>query len=208
MTMNKNTISIPPINGNKPEHLLILLHGWGANSQDLAPLAPIFNLPDFQFIFPDAPFPHPQVPGGRAWYALDDENYKGLEESREQLFQWVVSLEKTIGVPLERTILAGFSQGGAMTLDVGLNFGLPLAGLCSLSGYLHFQPQATNEPLPPVLLVHGIYDPVVPVVSAKIAHKELQQIGVKLEYQEFQMGHEITPPVIELMERFIKKSLA
>ena len=163
----------------------------------------MFELPDFQFIFPDAPFSHPQVPGGRAWYDLGTQNGPGLEESRERLFQWIVSLEKTTGVPLEKTILSGFSQGGAMTLDVGLNFGLPLARLCSLSGYLHFQPQKSEVPTPPVLIVHGRDDLVVPVTAAQTAQKELKDIGVKVVYREFEMGHEITPPVLTLMQRFM-----
>jgi phospholipase/carboxylesterase len=163
----------------------------------------MFNLPDYQFIFPDAPFPHPQVPGGKAWYALETENYTGIEESRETLFQWIVSLEATTGVPLERTILSGFSQGGAMALDVGLNFGLPLAGLCCLSGYLHFQPYKIDQPTPPILIAHGRQDLVVPVTAAQSAQRELKEIGIQVEYREFDMGHEITPPVLALMQRFI-----
>lgn len=180
---------------------MIALHGWGANAQDLAPLAPMFDLPSYQFIFPDAPFPHPQVSWGRAWYSLETSNYEGLSESRQKLLEWLLSLESTTGIPLSRTFLSGFSQGGAMTLDVGLQ--LPLAGLCSLSGYLQAKPQATDTILPPVLIVHGRQDMVVPIQAAQKARDELTALGINVTYQEFEMGHEIQPDVLTLMQNFI-----
>ena len=93
----------------------------------------MFNLPEYQFLFPDAPYSNSYR--GRMWYSLRNQDYQGLTASRQQLTDWLKSLESTTGVPLSRTILAGFSQGGAMTLDVGIT--LPLAGLVCLSGYLH-----------------------------------------------------------------------
>ena len=199
--MSLDVISIPPASGNLPKYLLVALHGWGANAQDLASLSSLFNLSEYQFIFPNAPFPHPQTPSGRAWYSLETKDYSGLAKSRQLLVEWLQSLEKTTGVPLSRTILSGFSQGGAMTLDVGLN--LPLAGLCCLSGYLHSQPVASNSTLPPVLIVHGRQDPIVPLKAAQRARDELTALGVTVEYQEFDMGHEVQPPVLTLMQRFI-----
>lgn len=174
------------------------LHGWGANAQDLAPFASLFNLSHYQFVFPNAPYAHPQVPGGRAWYALES-GYQGLPESRQQLLDWLLTLASTTGVPLEQTILSGFSQGGAMTLDVGL--GLPLAGLCVLSGYLHAAPAGGVSP--PVLLVHGRQDPVVPLPAAQKAQAELTAAGVAVEYREFEMGHEIIPAVLAVMRSFV-----
>ncbi len=206
MTANSSiqAISVPPSQGEKPTHLLVALHGWGANAQDLAPFARMFALPKFEFIFPNAPFAHPQVPGGRAWYALDTNEYRGLSQSRQLLLEWLQSLEENTGVPLQRTFMAGFSQGGAMTLDVGLS--LPLAGLCSLSGYLHAQPQIKGDRFPPVLIVHGRQDLVVPLQAAQQAKKELDALGVNVEYREFNMGHEIQPPVLTLMEEFIRNN--
>lgn len=195
-------ISVPPSRGEKPTHLLVALHGWGANAEDLAPFAQMFDLPQFGYLFPNAPFAHPQVPGGRAWYALDSNEYRGLPQSRQLLLEWMQSLEENTGVPLHRTFMAGFSQGGAMTLDVGLS--LPLAGLCSLSGYLHAQPQAKGDRFPPVLIVHGRQDPVVPVQAAQQAREKLNALGINVEYREFNMGHEIQPPVLTLIEEFIR----
>ena len=152
-------------------------------------------------LFPNAPFPHPHVPGGRAWYSLENKEYTGLAESRQQLREWLQTLENSTNVPLSSTILGGFSQGGAMTLDVGLN--LPLAGLCCLSGYLHSKPQATNSGFPPVLIIHGRQDQVVPIQAAQRARDELTALGVDVEYHEFNMGHEIQLEVLELVSRFI-----
>lgn len=202
--MTLDVITIAPSNKSKPKYLLVALHGWGSNPQDMASLAPSFNLPDYQFILPAGPFAHPVAPGGKAWYSLENKDYRGLSQSRQLLKQFLESLAKTTGIPLSRTILSGFSQGGAMTLDVGLN--LPLAGLCCLSGYLHSTPTATNGNIPPVLIVHGYRDAIVPIEAAQKAKNTLIDLGAKVEYQEFDMGHEILPPVVKLMENFIIKN--
>ncbi|MEL6929157.1 MAG: prolyl oligopeptidase family serine peptidase, partial [Cyanobacteria bacterium J06600_6] len=130
----------------------------------------------------------------------------GLAESRELLINWLNSLEEATGVPLERTIMAGFSQGGAMTLDVGLT--LPLAALCSFSGYLHYEPQTQSErSYPPTLIIHGTEDPVVPLQAAEKARSELTQIGVGVEYQTFNMAHEVKDEAIALFKEFITKEV-
>jgi len=198
-----NAIAVPPSSGNPPDHLLVLLHGWGADANDLVPLAQVFDLPHYQCLFPNAPFPHPEVPSGLAWYALETPDYYGLAESRQQLRDWLLSLEDQTGVPLSHTVLGGFSQGGAMTLDVGLE--LPLAGLFSLSGYLHFQPHALTTPIPPILMVHGKQDFVVPIEAARQTRDALNRINAKIEYHEFNMGHEIPQIVLNLVEKFIKQ---
>ena len=180
--------------------MIVALHGWGANAEDLADLAPFLNLPDYQFLFPDAPFPHPYSSVGRAWY--DFQQNEGIQESRQLLTDWLATLENETGVPLSRTILSGFSQGGAMTLDVGLN--LPLAGLVSLSGYLHPITQGTKlDAVPPTLIIHGIRDSVVPVTAAQNAKDTLTSLGVAVQYQEFNMGHEVIPAVLNLMRSFV-----
>ncbi|MBE9146837.1 alpha/beta hydrolase, partial [Planktothrix mougeotii] len=140
-------------------------------------------------------------PLGRAWYALETPEYKGLTETQNQVKEWVESLEASTGVPLSKTILGGFSQGGAMALDVGRYF--PLAGLISLSGYLHFSPEPLDHPLSAVLIVHGKQDPVVPIEAAQQARNVFQQLGAQVEYQEFNMGHEIRPEVLGLIRSFV-----
>ena len=198
-----NAIAVPPSNGNPHDHLLVLLHGWGADANDLAPLAQVFDLPNYQCLLPNAPFPHPEVPLGRAWYALETQSHDGLSKSRQQLRDWLFSLENQTGVSLSRTVLGGFSQGGAMTLDVGIE--LPLAGLFSLSGYLHFQPHPLKTAIPPILMVHGKQDFVVPIEVARQTRDALNGINAKIEYHEFNMGHEIPQIVLNLVEKFIKQ---
>lgn len=209
-------ISVPPVSGQPPQGLIVVMHGWGANAQDVLALANFISLPDFQLVFPNAPFPHLQVPGGRMWYDFPGNfNFQttpgfsdrpDLTTSRQSLTELLQSLPEQTGVPLSKTILGGFSQGGAMTLDVGLN--LPLAGLMVLSGYLHapLQPQAAD--LPPVLMVHGRQDLVVPIAAARQAQATLQALKVDVHYQEYDMGHEISPIVLQQMQIFIKDVLA
>lgn len=209
-------ISVPPASGQPPQGLIVVMHGWGANAQDVLALANFISLPDFQLVFPNAPFPHPQVPGGRMWYDFPGSfNFQmtpgfadrsDLAASRQALTGFLQSLPEQTGVPLSRTILGGFSQGGAMTLDVGLNF--PLAGLMVLSGYLHAPLLAQAADLPSVLMVHGRQDMVVPLAAARQAQAALQVLKVDLRYQEYDMGHEIAPIVLQQMQIFIKDVLA
>ncbi|WP_331000740.1 alpha/beta hydrolase [Nostoc sp. NZL] len=191
-----------------PAGLIVTLHGWGANAEDVASLLPLLNLPNYQFVLPDAPYPYPYSPVGRAWYDLRVENmYQGLPESRQLLTDFLQSLESTTGVPLSRTILSGFSQGGAMTLDVGSK--LPLAGLVVMSGYLHPDAlKADQSGIPPTLISHGRYDEVVPLQAALKARETLKSLAVVVEYHEFDMGHEINPQTLEVLRNFVVNTIA
>ncbi|WP_251960376.1 alpha/beta hydrolase [Nostoc commune] len=190
-----------------PAGLIVTLHGWGANAEDVASLLPLLNLPDYQFVLPNAPYPYPYSPVGRAWYDLRVENmYQGLAESRQLLIDFLQSLESTTGVPLSRTILSGFSQGGAMTLDVGSK--LPLAGLVVMSGYLHPDAvTADQKGIPPTLISHGRYDEVVPLQAALKARETLKSLKVAVEYHEFDMGHEINPQTLEVLRNFVVNTI-
>ncbi len=193
--------SIPVSPKLEPTSLFVALHGLGANCNDLTPFVPELNLPDYWFEFPDAPLPHPEVPGGKMWYDVSNKEFPGLVESRQMLINWLVSLESKTGIPLSKTILCGFSQGGAMTMDVGVT--LPLAGLIILSGYLHSPLQPSVEQLPPVLMVHGIEDPVVPIQQGRRSRDTFTNLGANIQYQEFDMGHEIRPPILKLIRSFV-----
>lgn len=208
----------PPL--SEPPHWLILLHGWGANATDLRPLAPQL-LPQGQGLMPNAPFPHPMVPGGRMWYDLTfqedgtvrDPNLAPetsemtgatIDESCRLLEEWFT----TQNMDLSRTILAGFSQGGVMTLEVGLKY--PFAGLVVFSGYwLRSHPieQRTEQKSPPILMIHGNQDPVIPVQSAQHSCDRLRQAGLNCAYQEFTMGHGINDSAIALAQQFIQHCL-
>jgi phospholipase/carboxylesterase len=202
-----------PTSDRPAKGLIVVLHGWGANAQDVAFLCSLLDVPDYQFLLPDAPFPHPYGIGGKMWYNLpeninaqtDVSQQADLQTSRQLLTEWLTSLEATTGVPLSRTILGGFSQGGAMTLDVGTQ--LPLAGLMVLSGYLH-SAIAPQPSYPPILIAHGRQDPVVPLGAAHRAKEQLTSRGAIVDYKEFDMGHEISPLVLNEMQQFVEKILA
>lgn len=133
--------------------------------------------------------------------------YVGLKESKQMLIDLLQSIESNTGVPLSRTILCGFSQGGAMTLDVGLT--LPLAGLVVMSGYLH--PDVVNTPkrnFSPTLIMHGRSDEVVPLSAAVKAKETAESLGVAVEYHEFDMGHEISPQMLEVLKKFVINAIA
>ena len=191
------------------EWQLVALHGWGANAADLVGLAPYLQLPQFAMVFPDAPLPHPQVPGGRMWYGFpvgwdfrqpyDFQQQADLKASRQILKSWLLELAQETHIPLERTVLAGFSQGGAMTLDVGWE--LPLAGQICLSGYLH-GPVATPGQPRVLVMVHGSFDPVVPIAKAHAAKETLEYHGQPVSFHEIPMGHEISPQAIGLISEF------
>ena len=212
--MPLQSLSIP--SQTKPaKGLLVVLHGWGANAQDVASFAPYLMLSDYCMAFPDAPFLYPYSEAGRMWYdfpetysfqsSTDFRDQPQLKESRQQLVEWLRSLESTTGIALEQTVLAGFSQGGAMTLDVGLH--LPLKALIVLSGYLHAPIAPILSPTPPVLMVHGRQDAVVPIAAAVQARERLRAVGVAVEYEELEMGHEIQLSVLKLMKSFIAEKL-
>lgn len=211
--MSLQSITVAPRSGRSPKGLIVILHGWGANAQDVAFLCSLLELPDYQFILPDAPFPHPYGIGGKMWYDLSQylnfqaniTQQQDLLTSRQSLTDWLKSLESTTGVPLSRTILGGFSQGGAMTLDVGLR--LPLAGLMVLSGYLHGEIPASESGYPPLLVVHGTQDAVVPLAAAHRTKAQLLSRNATLEYKEFEIGHEIAPIVLNEVQRFIQQTL-
>ena len=207
MTQTLDFIRVSPPAGKTPDALIVTLHGWGANAQDVASLIPYVNLPDYEFLLPNAPYPYPYADTGKAWYDLRTEHkYDGLNESKQLLIDWLLSLESNTGVPLSRTILSGFSQGGAMTLDVGLS--LPLAGLVVISGYLHPDVATLNQGnFPPTLIMHGTRDEVVPLQAAIKSREMAQSLGVAVEYHEFATGHEINLQMLEVLRTFVLNTI-
>lgn len=209
------SISVPPKSGRSPQGAVVLLHGWGSNCQDLVGLADYMDLSDYQLVFPEAPFPHPYNSTGKMWYAFpQDYSFWGkpdfgdrpdLSTSRQRLIEFLTHFTQTTNIPFSRIILGGFSQGGAMTLDVGVR--LPFAGLMVLSGYLHapLQPQQTS--LSPTLMIHGRQDQVVPLPAAQQARDSLEAIGITPNYQEYDMGHEIQPLALSQIQSFVKERL-
>ena len=203
-------IAIPAKSGSA-KGSIVLLHGWGANAQDVASLCSRLDLPEVQFFLPDAPFPHPHSSNGKMWYDLSNASFQAdfaqqldLQTSRQALIDWLNSIEQQTDIPLSRTILGGFSQGGAMTMDIGLS--LPFAGLMILSGYQHGA-LSSGAKMPPILMVHGRQDQVVPIAAAHQARANLTKLGAEIEYHEFNMGHEISPIVLNEIQQFAQKHL-
>jgi phospholipase/carboxylesterase len=193
---------------------LVVLHGWGANAEDAAYFTGMLPLAHIDRFLPEGPFNHPYSDVGRMWYSLDNVADFGtdlslqsdLQTSRKLLTDWLLALPKQTGVPLERTILGGFSQGGAMTIEVGLT--LPLAGLMILSGYLHKPLAGLPKPSMPILQIHGQDDRVVPIAAARKTRDALLALGANLTYQEFPgLGHEVSMTVLEQMQGFVTELL-
>ena len=183
---------------------LILLHGWGADAQDLIPLGEIIQR-DFgekiEIIAFRAPFLHPQGIG-RQWYALFPPDWEEAYSSVENLKVRLKAIA-TKKLPLTKTFVLGFSQGGAMAL--ASCFDLPLAGLIGCSAYPHPNLEFTKES-PPIFLTHGDNDDVVPIVAMEkiISLSKINQI----EHQIFTGGHEIPltllPRIVSVMKNWLK----
>jgi phospholipase/carboxylesterase len=181
---------------------LVLLHGWGADADDLLELGAMLVGPEVSVVALRAPEPHPYG-SGRQWYGLQPIDWSQLPAARAALSQRLQALGE--GIPLQATVLLGFSQGGAMALDVGSQ--LPLAGIVACSGYPHegWQPPATA---PAVLLSHGREDPVVPWAASEEVQRLLQQAGVKAELLSFSGGHSIDTDVLPQIAGFVLQQLA
>lgn len=181
--------------------VLVALHGRGASAEDLADLGDMID-PALNQVYPDAPRPWPaRQPMGLCWYDSGPDRAAEIADSRRQLGETLAAVEQVSDGPL---ILMGFSQGALMTLDTGLREGSPAKLLIALSGYL-------NEPVggpesPPVLIVHGAMDDVVPVHKGRDAHAACVARGVRATYEEYPMAHEIRPPVVKRIARFIQEA--
>ena len=152
---------------------LVLLHGWGANGEDLKPLGDRLAREcskTLDVVCLEAPELHPDQPGGRQWYGLFPAQWDAVPAAVECLKAQLQSLSSP-GLGLERTVVFGFSQGGAMALEGGC--ALPIAGLISCSGYPHPN-WAPPQQHPPVLLMHGSDDPVVPFQAMQSIAAQLQ----------------------------------
>src|SRR5881392_2322701 len=181
--------SRPPLAGGQPTRLVILLHGLGADGNDLIGLAPYWArlVPGAEFISPNAPFPCDMAPYGYQWFSVQDRTPEALLAGVRAA---VPSLDAFIDEELQKrglteadTALVGFSQGTMMALYVGLRRAKPLAGILGYSGRLIAPELLTSElrSRPPVLLVHGTDDPMVPFDSLAHAETALKAAGVPVD---------------------------
>ena len=191
------------IGNQSATHRIILLHGWGADAEDLLPLATQITKDsdlDFQIISLRARNFNREN-NFRQWYGLFPAKWDEAKKEVEKLTQTLKEFSQN-SIPLERTILLGFSQGAAMSLAAGLelNFGLIIA----CSGYLHPEWKPPQK-IPKVLLTHGLKDEVVPSVSSREIHKKLRMISsTNCELIEFNGKHEIDKSVIQIIKNKIR----
>ena len=185
---------------------VIWMHGLGADASDFYSVVPELGLPAtlaVRFVFPNAPKIPVTINMGmimRAWYDVTGFERRDQDEPRiRQSATWigqVVAHEAARGVPHDRIVLAGFSQGGAMALFAGVQSAKPLAGLICLSGYLPLHEELESiaregRPLPPVFQAHGTDDPVVPYATGVRSRDLLIGAGVDVDWREYSMGHQV-----------------
>ena len=191
MTKNANLTgpSRGPANGNKPEQMIIMAHGVGADGNDLINLASYFEkvLPKALFIAPNGPEKFDSSDTGYQWFSLSDPNYeariKGLRTASKILNLFIDEQLAATGLSERETALVGFSQGTMLALWAGLRRPKPLAAILGYSGALIGDTELKDEirSKPPVLLVHGQIDPVVPFDSMQQALETLRQLGIKAD---------------------------
>ena len=176
----------PPKNGEPAKALAILLHGYGADGNDLIGLAPVLSsqLPHVEFISPHAPFPCEMSPFGRQWFSLGDRSADAMLGGARMAAQILddflnEQLEKSKLTP-DRLALIGFSQGTMMSLFVGPRRSEQIAGIVGYSGRLLAEDLLKKEikTSPPVTLIHGAADEMVPAEALQDAVKGLEDVGI------------------------------
>ena len=189
---------IPPAHGDALTQVMLLLHGWGADGNDLADLARFYSsrFPGMGFFVPNGPDPCKINPDGREWFDIDDR-IAGPDYAAPLIKTAISELMSTFRLKESALVLAGFSQGGMMALHCGLRLHPAPAAIVSFSGALlrHEDLSATpNTPYPPVQLVHGTADLVVPCAQMGEAVRNLQTLGVVVDSVERPgLGHVIDP---------------
>lgn len=182
---------------------LVLLHGWGADADDLLELGQLLVGPEVSVVALQAPLPHP-AGVGRQWYDLQQPGWPQLPAARSQLRQRLAALDGELS--LRQTVLLGFSQGAAMALDVATGAGgLPVAGLIGCSGYPHPNWTPQQGMTRAVLLSHGRQDPVVPYQASEALREQLQAAGAAVELLGFDGGHAIDPALFPAIRQFLTR---
>ena len=194
--------------------LVLMLHGFGANMQDLAGLAPSLNRKGYVYVCPNAPVAFELAPGmvGYGWHPprgqASEDDYARAESLLSDFFDQALNeFRATDG----RAALLGFSQGGGMTYRMGLARPHQFAGLVALSASLP-DPAVLTPRLPehrqqPVFVAHGAHDPMVSMESARRTREFLETAGYRLAYHEYEMGHEIPAPVLRDLAPWLEETL-
>jgi phospholipase/carboxylesterase len=202
---------------------IIWLHGLGADGHDFEPLIPQLGIVDalgVRVVLPHAPRRPVTINGGmmmRAWYDIKvadihlGEDREGILESAEQLCA-LIEREVAAGIPAARIVLAGFSQGGAIVLHAGLRYPQALAGILALSTYIPLADTLAAEVSKanskvPIMMAHGMQDPVIPVVLALQSRDRLQQLGYSVNWHSYPMQHALCAQEIGDMRDWLVQHL-
>ncbi|GAB3544002.1 alpha/beta hydrolase [Noviherbaspirillum agri] len=205
--MNKVLETIEIESGPNPGVSVIWLHGLGADGNDFVPIVRELDLsgcPAIRFVFPHAPVMPVTINNGymmRAWYDILTIDIAGREDEvglrrSQTMVEHLIAQEKARGIPADRIILAGFSQGCAMALQTGLRHPEKLAGLLCLSGYLPIHATLPDERHSanhdtPIFLAHGRSDPIVPLFTAEKSRDMLISLGYNVEWHAYAMPHSV-----------------
>ncbi|MEM6531949.1 MAG: carboxylesterase [Myxococcota bacterium] len=198
------------VENGTPERSVIWMHGLGANGHDFEPIVPLLGADNTRFVFPHAPHIPVTINGGMvmpAWYDilnLDGPLRENLEQAgaSAKAIEALISREVDRGIPTGRITVAGFSQGGAMALHVGLRYPVALAGIMVLSAYLldaDGTPAAATSANAetPIFFAHGTEDPVVRFQWGKLSYEKVKSLGDRdIRWHEYRMAHEVCPEEI------------
>ena len=206
-----------------PTCSVIWLHGLGADGNDFVPIVPELHLPAspaIRFIFPSAPSMPVTVNGGYvmpAWYdivgrnLMDQEDAEGIKRSATSIIE-LIEREVQRGIDYRHIVLAGFSQGCAMALYIGLRLPHQLAGIIALSGYLplalslSIEKHSANQNTP-IFMAHGTYDPVVILDRAQASHAVLEKLAYRVNWNEYPMEHSVHHEELADISRFLQEVL-
>ena len=214
MTTRLSGPMLPPRDGGAAKQAVVLLHGYGSDGRDLIGLGSYWRdlLPDALFVAPNAPYPCDVVAGGYQWFPLDverpDYRLDGAVAVRPVIVKFLDDLWAQTRLGPGNTILGGFSQGAMMALHVGTTMERPLMGVLAFSGALIASPNFGEDRFakPPVCLVHGDADPVVPPALSAQADVLLRSKGFPVSYHVSRgAGHTIAPDGLEFASQFIAK---
>lgn len=202
---------LAPLSGSAPNALVVLIHGYGSNGEDLISLARAIQpaLPDAAFVAPNAPSQLDRMAAAYQWWSIETfsmaERATGAAAAAPVLDAFITEeLEKT-GLPSSRLLLVGFSQGAMMALHVGLRRSEPVAGIIGISGMLVAPDnlEAEIRSRPPVLLIHGTEDDVVPFRSMDIATTALAAVGIDVDaHVSPAIGHSVGQDGLKAATKF------
>ncbi|HUX73521.1 MAG TPA: hypothetical protein VMV25_06455 [Steroidobacteraceae bacterium] len=207
-----------------PNAAVIWLHGLGADAHDFESVVPELvprRERAWRFVFPNAPFRAVTLNGGmrmRAWYDIRElertarEDLAGFNDSDRELRE-IFAREAARGIPAQRIVLGGFSQGGALSLYTALRFPLPLAGVMALSCYLPAAARlpaerAAGNDATPIFMAHGLEDNVLQLPLGQRSRDELRSLGYRVEWHEYPMGHAVCREEIAAIGEFLRRVLA